>query len=69
VEVSSSVIIKYPPIIPGAENNSILGIPLFETNNARERFLTAEETQRLRDALKESDNPKLQYIVLTCCFV
>ena len=49
--------------IPGAENNPTLGIPMFEANNARERFLTAEETQRLRDALKDSDNPQLQYIV------
>jgi integrase len=28
-----------------------------------ERFLTAEETQRLREALKDSDNSQLQYIV------
>ena len=49
--------------IPGAENNPTLGIPMFEANNARERFLTAEETQRLREALKDSDNSQLQYIV------
>jgi hypothetical protein len=29
-------------------------------NNARERFLAAEETQRLRDAVEKSKNPQLK---------
>lgn len=49
--------------IPGADTNPTAGVQLYECNNARERFLTAEETQRLRDALTHSDNSQLQYIV------
>jgi len=49
--------------IPGGDVNPTAGVQLFECNNARERFLTAEETQRLRDALETSDNPQLRYIV------
>jgi integrase len=49
--------------VAGAEVNPTLDVQLFECNNARERFLTAEETQRLRDALVSSDNTQLQYIV------
>jgi len=49
--------------IPGAENNPTAGVSLYECNNARERFLTLEETQRLRVAIAESDNTQLQYIV------
>ncbi len=36
---------------------------LFEANNSRERFLTAEETQRLLDAVEKSKNTQLKYIV------
>lgn len=49
--------------IPGAESNPTAGVPLYEANNARERFLTAQETQRLRLALEHSENPQLRYIV------
>jgi integrase len=49
--------------ISGAENNPTAGVQLFECNNARERFLTTEETQRLIGALEGSDNPQLKYIV------
>jgi integrase len=49
--------------IPGAEANPTAGVQLFEVNNAREKFLTAEETQCLYDAVKKSPNPQLQYIV------
>lgn len=49
--------------IPGAEKNPAAGIALLEENNKRERYLTAEETQRLVEAIRKSDNPQLQYIV------
>lgn len=49
--------------IPGCDTNPTAGVQLFEYNNARERFLTAEEIQRLRDALETSENPQLRYIV------
>lgn len=48
---------------PGVESNPAAGVKLFEANNARERFLTAEEVQRLRDAIEKSRNPQLKYIV------
>jgi len=48
--------------IPGVESNPAMGVKLFEAN-ARERFLTQEETQRLRDALEKSGNPQMKYIV------
>lgn len=49
--------------VPGTETNPASGIELFEENNKRERFLTAEEVQRLVACVRESDNPQLQYIV------
>lgn len=49
--------------VHGAQSNPTADVPLFEANNARERFLTAQETQRLRLALDDSDNPVLRYIV------
>jgi len=49
--------------IAGAENNPAAGIPLFEENNKRERYLNTEETQRLYQALLLSDNTQLRYIV------
>ena len=49
--------------IPGAEHNPASGVELFEENNKRERFLNAEEVQRLVAAVKASDNSQLQYIV------
>lgn len=49
--------------IPGAEANPASGVELFEENNKRERFLNAEEVQRLVAAVKASDNSQLQYIV------
>ncbi len=49
--------------IPGAEHNPTTDIPLFELNNARERYLTQEEAQRLYEAVKQSPQPMLQYIV------
>ncbi|MEN8256595.1 MAG: tyrosine-type recombinase/integrase [Thermodesulfobacteriota bacterium] len=49
--------------IPGVESNPAADVKLFEANNARERFLTSEETQRLRDAIEKSKNTQLKYIV------
>ena len=49
--------------IPGAESNPAAGVQLLEANNARERYLTAEETKRLVGVLKDSDNTQLKYIV------
>ena len=50
--------------IPGITENPTNGIPLFEANNARERYLSREEVQRLCVALLESKSPMLRYIVL-----
>jgi integrase len=49
--------------LPGAEVNPAVGVTLFEENNQRERYLTAEEAQRLFQALQDSANPQLGYIV------
>ena len=49
--------------IPGAESNPTSAVQMYECNNARERYLTAEETLRLKDALETSDNPQLKHIV------
>lgn len=49
--------------VPGCEKNPTRGIPRKPLNNARERFLSAEEATRLREATAKSDNPQLQHIV------
>ena len=49
--------------IAGAENNPTLGVQLFEVNNARERYLTTEETQRLIAVLQDSETTQLKFIV------
>lgn len=49
--------------IPGMTQNPTKGVPLFEENNKRERYISKEEAQRLYAALLESDNPMLRYIV------
>jgi integrase len=49
--------------IPGGEVNPTHGVDMFEVNNARERFLTAEEAQRLVQTVKDSENTQLQYII------
>jgi site-specific recombinase XerD len=48
---------------PGVTENPAKGIKLFNPNNARERYLTAEETQRLLAAVEKSKNTQLKYIV------
>jgi integrase len=49
--------------VPGSEKNPCRGLPTKPLNNARERFLTAEEAARLRVAVAASQNPQLQHIV------
>lgn len=49
--------------VHGTANNPADGVALFVTNNAKERYLSLEETQRLQDALEQSVNPQLKYIV------
>jgi integrase len=49
--------------IPGAEVCPTKDITLYELNNARERYLTPEETKRLLGVLQDSDNSQLKYIV------
>lgn len=49
--------------IPGSEQNPAAGVPLFEANNERERYLSATEAERLFTVLRKSQNTQLQYIV------
>lgn len=48
---------------PGTERNPTRGIPRAPLNNGRERFLSAEEAARLREAVAASQNSQLQHIV------
>lgn len=49
--------------IPGSETNPVRSVPRFKFDNARERYLTKEEAQRLLKACEESSNPQLWAIV------
>lgn len=49
--------------IPGAEKNPTRGVARMAFDNACERFLTAEEAARLREAAAQSHNTQLQHIV------
>jgi integrase len=59
--------------VPGSDKNPTRGLPRKPLNNARERFLTAEEAARLRQAAAVSNNPQLPHIIglllLTGCRV
>jgi integrase len=48
---------------PSIKNNPTAGIPLLEENNKKERYITADEANRLILALQRSENSMLQYIV------
>jgi integrase len=48
----------------GPNKNPGTGIPLFEANNARERYLTREEVQHLMVALDKAPNQMLRHIVM-----
>ncbi len=49
--------------VPGVKANPCRGVPLLQENNQRERYLSQPEAQRLYQALCQSDNPLLSYIV------
>jgi integrase len=49
--------------IPGMAANPTKDVPLFENPNKKERFLSQEEAQKLYEAVCQSDNPMLRYIV------
>lgn len=49
--------------IPGTENNPVRGIARPRFNNARMRYLTAEEAGALQIAVEHSSNPQLKFIV------
>ena len=54
--------------IKGADHNPAAGIALFEINNQRERYLTRKEVRVLKEAINESDNTQLKYIVVLLLF-
>jgi integrase len=49
--------------IPGAEANPVRNVPRRRFSNARQRYLTASEAERLFDVLDRSANPQLKSIV------
>ncbi len=49
--------------MPGAEINPVRAVPRFRFDNARERYLSKAEAQRLLAACKRSSNPQLWAIV------
>lgn len=49
--------------VPGTDCNPLEGVKQAECNNEIERFLTAEETQRLKAAVEASPNTQLKHIV------
>ncbi|WP_278362234.1 tyrosine-type recombinase/integrase [Stutzerimonas kunmingensis] len=53
--------------VPGAEANPASGIELFEENNKRERFLSAEEAQRLMACVRQSDTRSCSTSCPCCC--
>lgn len=49
--------------VPGTGRNPTRGIARKPLNNARDRYLTAEDAERLHEACIVSNNPQLQHIV------
>jgi integrase len=49
--------------VPGIKKNPLQRYPLLKENNLISRFLTPEETARLKTALAQSDNPDLSAII------
>ena len=49
--------------IPGMTVNPTKDVPLFENHNHKERYLSQKEAKRLFEAVRQSDNPMLQFIV------
>lgn len=52
--------------VPGTDRNPTQGITRKPINNARERFLTPAEAERLKQAVGNSRSPHLKYIVGLC---
>lgn len=48
---------------PGVKVNPAKGVPLFTVNNKKDRYLSAEEASRLHNAVCNSLNPMLRFIV------
>jgi integrase len=49
--------------MPGADRNPLEGVKQRDCNNSIERYLSAAETKRLKDAVDASPNPMLKHIV------
>ena len=49
--------------IPGVKTNPCAGVQLLEVNNKRERYLGENEAKRLYDAVCQSENTMLKFIV------
>ena len=49
--------------IPGVKANPCAGVPLLEVNNKKERYLSQAEAKRLYDAVCQSENTMLKFIV------
>jgi integrase len=49
---------------PGVKSNPCTGVRGYEENNKRERYLSEDETKRLIEAVQESENPCLKFIVV-----
>lgn len=49
--------------VQGASSNPANEVTLFQANNAKERYLSSEETVRLHQVLTQSDNTQLKHIV------
>lgn len=49
--------------IPGGQVNPVKHIPRRKFSNARDRYLSAADAKRLREAVEASPNPQLKYIV------
>jgi len=49
--------------VPGAENNPLGSMPHFKANDARERYLTSAEIERVRVAIEASPNRQLRFII------
>jgi integrase len=49
--------------VQGIKANPCAGVPLLEVNNKKERYLSQDEAKRLYDAVCESENPMLKFIV------
>lgn len=49
--------------VPGIKDNPTKDVPLFENHNHKERYLSQDEAKRLFDAVRQSDNTMLQFIV------